>query len=120
MRTSRFLAAACSHVVKQTQDFGSKEIEPGMADETDDTLDERLESIQRRAENFREMLKDGDEVLIALQDGEMRVEESYRSKFERQHPKLFGRLLSIEAQLDAGLLPYFAALILSGGVIICL
>jgi hypothetical protein len=81
-----------------------------MADESEDTLDERFESIQRRAENFRELLKDGDEVTIAYEDGEVRVEESYRSKFERKHPKLFGRLLGIEAQMNAGWSPYVAAL----------
>ena len=79
-----------------------------MADETEDALDERIESIGRRAENFRELLRDGDEVTIAYQDGEVRVEESYRSKFERKHAKLFGRMLSIEAQMDAGLFPYFS------------
>ena len=88
-----------------------------MADDMEEALDERLERIQRRAENFRELLRDGDEVTIAYQDGEVHVEESYRSKFERAHAKLFGRMLSIEAQMDAGLLPYFVALVLSGGVI---
>ena len=63
-----------------------------MADESEDTLDDRLESIQRRAENFRELLKEGDEVTIAYENGEVRVEESYRSQFERKHAKLFGRL----------------------------
>jgi hypothetical protein len=89
-----------------------------MPDDAEDALDERIESIQRRAENFRELLKDGDEVTIACQDGEMHVEESYRSKFDRKHAKLFGRMLSIEAQMDAGWFPYFAALILVGVVII--
>ena len=84
-----------------------------MTDESDDTLDERLESIQRRAESFRDFLKDGDEVTIAYQDGEVHVAESYRSKFERLHPKLFGRMLSIEAQMQAGYLPYVAALMLA-------
>lgn len=86
-----------------------------MADETEEPLDDRLERIQRRAENFRELLRDGDEVTIAFQDGEMRVEESYRSKFQRAHAKLFGRMLSIEAQMHSGWFPYFAALLLSGG-----
>jgi hypothetical protein len=85
-----------------------------MADESEDTLDDRLESIQRRAENFRELLKEGDEVTIAYENGEVRVEESYRSQFERKHAKLFGRLLSIEAQMDAGWFPYFAAVIVVG------
>jgi hypothetical protein len=88
-----------------------------MADELEEPLDERLERIQRRAENFRELLRDGDEVTIAYQDGEVHVDESYRSKFERKHPKLFGRMLSIEAQMEAGLFPYFAALVLSGIII---
>jgi hypothetical protein len=88
-----------------------------MADELEEPLDERIERIQRRAENFRELLRDGDEVAIAYQDGEVHVEESYRSKFERKHPKLFGRMLSIEAQMDAGLFPYFVALVLAGVVI---
>ncbi|MSQ96696.1 MAG: hypothetical protein EXR98_19380 [Gemmataceae bacterium] len=88
-----------------------------MADETEDTLEERLESVQRRAENFRELLKDGEEVTIAFLDGDVHVEESYRSKFERLHPKLYGRLLSIEAQMSAGWSPYVAALLLAGSFI---
>ena len=83
-----------------------------MADESEDTLDDRLESIVRRAENFRELLRDGDEVTIAFADGEVHVEESYRSKFERQHPKLYGRMLAVEAQMDSGWFPYFAGLAL--------
>lgn len=89
-----------------------------MADNAEETLDERIERIQRRAENFRELLRDGDEVTIAFADGEVHVEESYRSKFERKHPKLFGRMLAIEAQMSAGLLPYFAASVLSGVIIL--
>jgi hypothetical protein len=95
------------------------QLDLGMSDATDDddTLDDRLESIQRRAETFRELLKDGDEVTIACDDGEVHVEESYRSKFERKHPKLFGRMLSIEAQMDAGWSAYFAALVFSGVIV---
>ena len=89
-----------------------------MADETEDTLDDRLERLQRRAENFRELLKDGEEVIIALADGEMQVEESYRSKFERKHPKLFGRMLSIEEQMRTGSFPYFVGLLTIGVFII--
>src|SRR5213594_4227459 len=88
------------------------------SDEPDETLDERLETILRRAENFRDLLKDGEEVTIAYQDGEVHVEESYRSKFERQHPKLFGRMLAIEAQMAAGWFPYFAALMIAGAVVL--
>ena len=77
-----------------------------MSNESEDALDDRLERIQLRAENFRELLKDGEEVTIAYQDGEVHVAESYRSKVERQHPKLYGRLMSIEAQMAPGLTPY--------------
>ena len=85
-----------------------------MADQSDDTLDDRLESIVRRAENFRELLRDGDEVTIALADGEVHVEESYRSKFERKHAKLFGRMLAIEEQMKTGVFPYFLGLVFFG------
>jgi hypothetical protein len=77
-----------------------------MSTESDDALDERLERIHIRAQNFRELLKDGEEITIAFQDGEVHCDESYRSKFERQHPKLYGRLMSIDAQMAAGFSPY--------------
>jgi hypothetical protein len=86
-----------------------------MLDEPDEeTLDDRLERIQRRAENFRELLKDGDEVTIACLDGDLHVEESYRSQLERKSPKLYGRMLSVEAQMETGLVPYFVAMIAAG------
>ncbi len=89
-----------------------------MADEPEETLDDRLESIQRRAENFRDLLKDGEEVTIGFHDGEVYVEQSYRSKFEQDHPKVFGRMLAIDAQMSAGWLPTIAALLLAGVVIL--
>ena len=89
-----------------------------MFNDPEEALEERLERIQLRAENFRELLKDGEEVTIAYQDGEMHVEESYRSRFERSHPKLYGRLMSIEAQMIAGLTPYVVGLIVAGVVIV--
>src|SRR5215475_2011688 len=99
------------------RDDFAKPPECAMSDEPEEALDERMDRIQRRAENFRELLRDGDEVTIAFQDGEVHVAESYRSKFERKHAKLFGRMLSIEAQMDAGLFPYFVALVLAGVVV---
>ena len=63
------------------------------------------------------MLKDGEEVTIALADGEMHVEESYRSKFERKHPKLFGRMMAVDAEMDPGWSAYVVALALSGVVL---
>jgi hypothetical protein len=85
-----------------------------MSDEADETIEDRIERLQRRAENFRELLEDGDEITVALMDGEMRVAESYRSQFERKHPKLFGRMLSIEAMMRASWSPYVIALLAIG------
>ncbi len=90
-----------------------------MVEESEEALEDRMKQLQRRAENFRELLKEGEEVTIAYFDGEMMVEESYRSQFERTHPKLFGRMLSIEAQLDLGWGAYFVGMIVVV-VILCL
>lgn len=84
-----------------------------MSDETEDVLDERIESLLRRAETFRELLREGDEITIGLYDGEVHLAESYRSKFERKHAKLFGRMLSVDAQMEPGWSGYFAALLLT-------
>ncbi len=90
-----------------------------MTDESDEeTLDDRLESIQRRAENFRELLEDGDEVTIGRSGEVLQVVESFRSKFERQHAKLFGRMLSIEEQMKTGLFPYFLGLVGFAGFLV--
>lgn len=89
-----------------------------MTDEIEDPIEKRLETMQRRAENFRDLLKDDEEIIISLDHGDVRVDESYRSRFERKHPKLFGRMLSIETQIDAGFFPYFAALLLTGILIV--
>jgi len=82
-----------------------------MTDDADDTLDDRLDAIQRRAKNFRELLKDGEEITLAFQDGDLFVQESYRSKFERTHAKLFGRMLAIDEQMKTGTFPYFLGLL---------
>jgi hypothetical protein len=88
-----------------------------MSDDLEEALEDRLERMHRRAENFRDLLKDGEEVTIAFFDGEVTIEESYRSQFERKHPKLFGRMLSLEAQLETGWVPYFIGLIVVGVII---
>ena len=87
-----------------------------MADDSEDTLDERLESIVRRAENFRELLRDGDEVTIAFADGEVHNEGilSFREIRAVKHAKLFGRMLAIEEQMKTGVFPYFLGLLAFG------
>jgi hypothetical protein len=86
-----------------------------MSDNAEEVLEERLGHIQRRAENFRELLREGEEITIACLDGKMSVEESFRSQFERKHAKLFGRMLSIDAQLEMNWSPSVIGL-LAGGV----
>ncbi len=79
-----------------------------MSDEVEEPLDARLERLRRRAETFRDLLEEGDEITVAKDDGEIFVDELSRSKLERKHPKLFGRLLAIEAQMTVGITPLTA------------
>ena len=79
-----------------------------MADEFEEPLDARLERLRRRAETFRDLLDEGEEITVAKTDGEILVDDITRSKLERKHPKLFGRLLAIEAQMAPGFSPVVA------------
>jgi hypothetical protein len=76
--------------------------------------DERSERIERLAENLRDVLKDGDEVLIQFLNDEMRISESWTSKLRAEQPRLHGRLLSIDQQLESSWLPYVACLLAAG------
>jgi hypothetical protein len=88
-----------------------------MSNEPEEALEDRIDRMQRRAENFRDLLKEGEEITITFFDGKMKVEESYRAQFERKHSKLFGRMLSVEAQLNTGWVPYFLGLVVVGVVL---
>ena len=67
-------------------------------DEQDDN-DERYESIARTVVGF---LRDGEVLSIELIDGEVSVMPEPASVLKKQHPRLYGRLLSVDEQLNVG------------------
>jgi hypothetical protein len=77
----------------------------------DETQEERLGRIQRWAENLRDVLKDGDEIVVRLLEGQVQVEESAFSKFQAAYPRLWGRLSSLDAQMETGCGLYVAAFV---------
>ncbi|GEM_PF-6339525 len=64
-----------------------------------DDLDERTDNIARVVKDY---LREGEAFLVQCQDDEIMVEEAPQSELQQEHPRLFGRLLSIEDQLDIG------------------
>lgn len=87
-----------------------------MTDELD-IDNEREERIQRLAENLRDVLKEGDEILIQFLNDEMRVSESRMSRLRAHQPRLHGRLLSIDEQLAFRFTPFLACLLLAGAAL---
>ena len=85
-----------------------------MADEADETLDERLERGTAGPRIFATSSRTAKKSPSDSSTARCSSRNRYRGQFERKHAKLFGRMLSIETQMDAGLFPYFAGLILSG------
>lgn len=74
------------------------------------TPEEKLERVRRFGENLRDTLQDGDEFLLQFVDGEVRIGVSRFSRLRAGHPRLYGRLMSLEAQLEGGCAAYaFAA-----------
>jgi hypothetical protein len=78
-----------------------------MADQQE--LQQRLERIRHWAQSQSEMFRDGDIFLLRCEGAEVNVEETPLSRFRALHPRLFGRLASLEAQLENGCLLYFLA-----------
>ncbi len=74
-----------------------------MADDNNQTaadeVDERLDNIARVVKDY---LREGDAFLIQCQEDDIVVEEAPRSRFPIEHPRLYGRLLSLEDQLETG------------------
>ena len=79
--------------------------------------DERDERIHRLTENLRDVLKDGDEILIQFLNDEMLITESRTSKLRAEQPRLHGRLLSIDQQLSMNWFPYLACLLVAGAML---
>jgi hypothetical protein len=87
-------------------------IEKGSAMAEDNELQERLDRIQRWAQNLRDVLNDGDEIVVRCDGDEVHVEETPFGRFQALHPRLSGRLASIEAQLEMGCLLYLGTFLL--------
>ena len=64
-----------------------------------DDVDERIDNIARVVKDY---LREGDAFLIQCQEDDIVVEESPQRRFQKEHPRLYGRLLSLEDQLETG------------------
>ena len=82
----------------------------------DDTQEDRLGRIQRWAENLRDVLKEGDAFYVRLFEGQVHVEESAFSRFQAAYPRLWGRLSSLDAQMETGCGLYVLAFLGVGAV----
>jgi hypothetical protein len=87
--------------------------DPRPADEKEtDDKDHRLGEIARVVKDY---LREGETFTIQCLEDEIIVEETIPSKFAREHPRLYGRLLSINEQMDTGC-GLTVALFVLGGV----
>jgi hypothetical protein len=86
-------AARRDRVISMTDDDNDK------AAEAADELDERCDNIARVVKDY---LREGDAFLVQCQDDEIIVEESHQPDLEKDHPRLYGRLLSLNDQLETG------------------
>ena len=68
-------------------------------DDAPDDRDERFETIAQVVVGF---LREGEALSIELNDGEVTVTPEPISALKRRHPRLYGRLLSVEEQLNVG------------------
>ena len=64
-----------------------------------DNIEERIENIARVVKDY---LREGEAFLVQCQEDEILVEEAPHTRFQLKHPRLYGRLLSVNDQLDAG------------------
>jgi hypothetical protein len=61
--------------------------------------DDRYEKLAARVESF---LREGDRIVIEMSEGQVHVEDAGVSALERRSPRLFGRLLALNEQLEGG------------------
>src|SRR6266705_7143383 len=64
-----------------------------------DDVDERIDNIARVVKDY---LREGDAFLVQCQDDDIVVEEAPQANFQKQHARLYGRLLSLNGQLETG------------------
>ena len=77
-----------------------------MSEDNDDSetadsadVDERTDNIARVVKDY---LREGEAFLVQCQEDEIIVEEAPYTSLQRHHPRLYGRLLSVEDQLETG------------------
>ena len=68
-------------------------------DEDHDDHDERFETIAQMVGGY---LRDGEALSIELIDGQVSIAPEPASVLKKQHPRLYGRLLSVDEQLNVG------------------
>lgn len=68
-------------------------------EEAEDDVDERIDHIARVVKDY---LREGDAFLIQCEEDDIVVEEAPQRRFQKEHPRLYGRLLSLEDQLETG------------------
>ena len=67
--------------------------------EITDDLDERTDNIARVVKDY---LREGEAFVVHCQENEIVVEEAPQTRLQKEHSRLYGRLLSLEEQLDTG------------------
>jgi hypothetical protein len=85
-----------------------------MAEENE--LEQRLDRIRHWAQSQSEMFRDGDVFVLRCDGDKVQVQETPASRLQSLHPRLHGRLSSLETQLETGCLLYVLALAFPAGV----
>jgi hypothetical protein len=77
-------------------------------------MDEEVDRREVVADVLRPVLEDGEQYKVFCQDGEIFVEDTDTSVCAARHPRLYGRLLALDAQLGQAGLSAGNALLLLG------
>jgi hypothetical protein len=85
-------------------------------DDDSDAYDERFEHIAQIVHSF---MREGESLVISNEDGEILISTLEEKPLRKLHPRLYGRLASVNEQLTAGCSPFLIAWFL-GIVIVCL
>jgi hypothetical protein len=83
----------------------------GEPKKTADDQDQRLDEVARVVKDY---LREGEALLVQCQDDDILVEPAPHTKFQRDHPRLHGRLLSLNEQMEIGCAVSIGLLVLGG------
>jgi hypothetical protein len=89
--------------------------EPQTDKPAEDDKDHRIDEIARVVKDY---LREGETFTVHCTEDEIVVEEAEESKFKREHPRLYGRLLSLHEQMETGCGVMIALFILGGAFIL--